>query len=184
MAPAGGDSSIRTHHRRSATGERIATTCKPPSARGDGGFAAPPRDIARCTRSPSAAPDLRLRTFDARGGAALSIGRAPIPIRGSRPIRRRQGGGIYPRPILHGSRPSEFGPLHQSRPVRLTIPRGSRTTAIARALGPVFFRETIPPDGARRQVVSFRARVVERDVIASQHGALRISVDGALNQCA
>ncbi len=101
---------------------------------------------------------------------------APTPIR-CMPIPTVAKAAGFPRPILHG-----LGDLRRGRP-RAAQERRAATirrelTAIAgRFSAPVFPGETIRTEMWRDgDVVSFRARVVERDVVAINNGRAEIAL--------
>ena len=155
------------------TGELIATISQTAFCRGDGGFGGPPRTAPTPTHPiPTRAPDFTcdLRT---RPEAALiyRLSGDYNPLHAEPAFAKAAG---FERPILHGL--GTFGvsghallkTLCGYDPNRL-ISFGCRFSA------PVFPGETIRTemwrDGA---VVSFRARVVERDVVAINNGRAEV----------
>ena len=92
------------------------------------------------------------------------------------PIRRSRKAAGFPRPILHGL--ATFGVAGHAHPESALRLR-SRPAQVNRGRfsAPVFPGETIRTemwrDGA---IVSFRARVVERDVIALNNGRCELTV--------
>ena len=156
-----------------ATGELVTTISQTAFCRGDGGFGGPPRPTPTPTHPiPTRAPDFTcdLRT---RPEAALiyRLSGDYNPLHAEPAFARAAG---FERPILHGL--GTFGvsghallkTLCGYDPNRL-ISFGCRFSA------PVFPGETIRTqmwrDGA---VVSFRARVVERDVVAITNGRAEV----------
>jgi acyl dehydratase len=156
-----------------ATGELVATISQTAFCRGDGGFGGPPRPAPTPTHPiPTRAPDFTcdLRT---RPEAALiyRLSGDYNPLHAEPAFAKAAG---FERPILHGL--GTFGvsghallkTLCGYDPNRL-ISFGCRFSA------PVFPGETIRTqmwrDGA---VVSFRARVVERDVVAITNGRAEV----------
>jgi acyl dehydratase len=156
-----------------ATGELVATISQTAFCRGDGGFGGPPRTAPTPTHpTPTRAPDFTcdLRT---RPEAALiyRLSGDYNPLHAEPAFAKAAG---FERPILHGL--ATFGvsghallkTLCGYDPNRL-ISFGCRFSA------PVFPGETIRTemwrDGA---VVSFRARVVERDVVAITNGRAEV----------
>lgn len=156
-----------------ATGELVATISQTAFCRGDGGFGGPPRPTPTPTHPiPTRAPDFTcdLRT---RPEAALiyRLSGDYNPLHAEPAFAKAAG---FERPILHGL--GTFGvsghallkTLCGYDPNRL-ISFGCRFSA------PVFPGETIRTqmwrDGA---VVSFSARVVERDVVAITNGRAEV----------
>ena len=162
-----------------ASGERIATIAQTTFCRGDGGFGGPPRE------QPAAAPDPGARArlvcdLPTRPEMALlyRLYRRPEPA--ARRSGGRQGRG------LSAADPARARDLRRRRPRASSRAMcgydPARFTAIAgRFSAPVFPGETIRTEMWREgAVVSFRARVVERDVIALNNG--RAEVELTLNR--
>ena len=155
-----------------ATGELVATVTQTIFCRGDGGFGGPPRQTpaphSLPTRAPDAVCDLSTRPEMALI-YRLSGDYNPLH---AEPAAAKAAG--FPRPILYGlgtfgvSGHAVLKTLCNYDPARLVSFSG-------RFSAPVFPGETIRTemwrDGA---VVSFRARVVERDVIAINHGRAEV----------
>jgi len=156
-----------------ATGELIATVSQTAFCRGDGGFGGPPRSAPTPTHPiPDRAPDF-ICDLPTRPEAALiyRLSGDYNPLHAEPAFARAAG---FERPIFHGL--GTFGvsghallkTLCGYDPNRL-ISFGCRFSA------PVFPGETIRTemwrDGA---VVSLRARVIERDVIAINNGRAEV----------
>ena len=154
------------------SGELIGVVSQTVFCRGDGGFGGPPRQAPPVHELPTRAPDA-ICDFATRPEMALiyRLSGDYNPLH-SDPAAARAAG--YPRPILHGL--GTFGVSGHAvlktmcgyDPARL-ISFGCRFSA------PVFPGETIRTemwrDGA---MVSFRCRVVERDVIAVNNGRAEV----------
>lgn len=161
----------RTTHEK-ASGRLIATTLQTVFCRGDGGFGGPQRPARPVHPIPERAPDL-VCDLGTRPETALiyRLSGDYNPLHAEPAIARAAG---YPRPILHGL--ATFGISGHAVLKACCGYDPSRMAAIAgRFSAPVFPGETIRTemwrDGA---VVSFRARVVERDVIAINNGRVEI----------
>jgi acyl dehydratase len=154
------------------SGERIATITQTVFCRGDGGFGGPPRQSQPVhpipTRAPDAVCDLGTRPEMALI-YRLSGDYNPLH---AEPAAAKAAG--FPRPILHGL--GTFGVSgHALLKTMCGYDPARLTSFAARFSAPVFPGETIRTemwrDGA---VVSFRARVVERDVIAINNGRAEV----------
>jgi len=157
-----------------ATGERIATIVQTTFCRGDGGFGGPPREQRPVHPIPDRAPDL-VCDLPTRPEMALiyRLSADPNPLHIDPAVAKAAG---FPRPILHGL--GTFGVCGHAILKMLCGYDPGRLTAIeGRFSAPVFPGETIRTelwrDGA---VVSFRARVVERDVVAINNGRAEIAL--------
>jgi acyl dehydratase len=151
-----------------ATGEPVATITQTTFCRADGGFGGPPRSAPAPHPIPARAPDA-ICDLSTRPETALiyrlSGDRNPLH---AEPEAAKQAG--YPRPIMHG-----LGNFGFAGHAVLKTMCGYDTEKLAsfacRFSAPVFPGETLRTemwrDGA---VVSFRTRVVERDVIAVNNG--------------
>jgi acyl dehydratase len=155
-----------------ATGELIATVTQTTFCRADGGFGGPPREAPAPHPIPARAPDA-VCDLPTRPEAALiyrlSGDRNPLH---AEPAAARQAG--YPRPIMHGL--GNFGIAGHAVLKTMCGYDPDRLASFAcRFSAPVFPGETIRTemwrDGA---VVSFRSRVVERDVVAVNYGRAEI----------
>ncbi len=150
------------------SGEKLATVTQTTFCRGDGGFGGPPREAPTVHPIPERAPDL---VVDAptRPEAALiyRLSGDPNPLHVDPAIAKAAG---FPRPILHGL--ATFGIAGRAILKSLCGYDPSKLTAIAgRYSAPVFPGESIRTEIWRDgSVVSFRARVVERDAIAINNG--------------
>jgi len=155
-----------------ATGEPIATVTQTTFCRGDGGFGGPPRQAPEPhplpTRAPDAVCDLAMRP-EAALIYRLSGDRNPLH---AEPAAAKLAG--YPRPIMHGL--GNFGVAgHAVLKTMCGYDPGRLAAFACRFSAPVFPGETIRTemwrDGA---VVSFRSRVVERDVVAVNNGRAEV----------
>jgi len=156
-----------------ASGERIATIVQTTFCRGDGGFGGPPRETRPVHAIPERAPDL-VCDLPTRPETALiyRLSADPNPLHADPAVAKAAG---FPRPILHGL--ATFAVSGHAIIKRLCGYDPSRLTAIAgRFSAPVFPGETIRTEMWRDgKVVSFRARVVERDVIALNNGRAEVN---------
>ena len=155
-----------------ATGELVATVTQTTFCRADGGFGGPPRTAPEPhpipTRAPDAVCDLATRP-EAALIYRLSGDRNPLH---AEPAAAKLAG--YPRPIMHGL--GNFGIAGHAVLKTMCGYDTDRLVAFAcRFSAPVFPGETLRTemwrDGA---VVSFRSRVVERDVIAVNNGRAEV----------
>jgi acyl dehydratase len=151
-----------------ASGQLIATVTQTVFCRGDGGFGGPPRPSPPLhpipTRTPDAICDLKTRPEMA---LIYRLSGDYNPLHAEPAFAKAAG---YERPILHGL--GTFGVSGHALLKTICGYDPARLISFAgRFSAPVFPGETIRTemwrDGA---VVSFRARVVERDVIAINHG--------------
>jgi acyl dehydratase len=156
------------------SGERIATVTQTTFCRGDGGFGGPPREASAAHPFPARAPDL---TCDrpTRPEAALiyRLSGDPNPLHAEPAVAKAAG---FPRPILHGL--ATFGVACHAILKCLADHDPARLKAISgRFSAPVFPGETIRTEMWRDgTIVSFRARLVERDVIALNNGRCELTV--------
>ena len=154
------------------TGARIATIVQTTFCRGDGGFGGPPREQRPVHPIPERAPDL-VCDLPTRPEMALvyRLSGDPNPLHVDPAVAKAAG---FPRPILHGL--GTFAVAGHAVLKRLGGYDPARLTAIAgRFSAPVFPGETIRTEMWRdRSVVSFRARVMERDVVAINNGRAEI----------
>jgi acyl dehydratase len=155
-----------------ATGERIATATQTTFCRGDGGFGGPPREAPPVHAIPERPPD-HVCDLTTRPETALiyRLSGDPNPLHVDPAVAKAAG---FPRPILHGL--ATFGIAGHAILKTVCGYDPARLTAIAgRFSAPVFPGDTIRTelwrDGA---VVSFRARVVERDVVALNNGRAEV----------
>jgi acyl dehydratase len=155
-----------------ASGQLIATITQTAFCRGDGGFGGPPRQAPAPHPLPTRAPDL-FCDLPTRPEAALiyRLSGDYNPLHAEPAFAKAAG---FERPILHGL--GTFGVSGHAVLKALCGYDPARLVAFAgRFSAPVFPGETIRTemwrDGA---VVSFRARVVERDVVAINNGRAEI----------
>ncbi|MGC1280890.1 MAG: MaoC family dehydratase, partial [Xanthobacteraceae bacterium] len=151
-----------------ASGETIATITHTMFCRGDGGFGGPRREAPVPHELPPRAPDA-VCDLATRPEAALiyRLSGDLNPIH-SEPAVAKQAG--YPRPIMHGL--GSFGTAaHAVLKVFCAYEPKKLAAFAARFSAPVFPGETLRTEMWRDgDVVSFRSRVVERDVIAVNNG--------------
>jgi acyl dehydratase len=155
-----------------ATGQLYATITQTTFCRGDGGFGGPPRAApephALPTRKPDAVCDLVTRPEMAllyRWNADMN------PLHADPAIATAAG---FPRPILHGL--ATFGVSGHAilRTLCGYDPARFRSMAV-RFSAPVYPGETIRTEMWRDgTIVSFRARVIERDVVVLNNGRAEI----------
>jgi len=160
-----------------ASGRLLATLTQTTFCRADGGFGGPTRETPPPHALPERAPDL---TCD-------------LPTRPEMALIYRLSGDVnalhvdpefakaagFPRPVLHGL--ASFGVAGHALLKTVCGYDPARLTAMAgRFSAPVYPGETIRTEFWRDNdkdlgVVSFRARVVERDVIAIDHGRAQVA---------
>ncbi len=155
-----------------STLDRIATVRQTTFCRGDGGFGGPSRPGPAPHPLPERLPD-HICDLATRPEAALIYRLAshdPNPLHVDPDMARAAG---FPRPILHGL--ATFGVACHGLVKMLCAGEPHRLTAMAgRFSAPVFPGETIRTEiWHEGPEVSFRARVVERDVAAISHGRAR-----------
>jgi acyl dehydratase len=155
-----------------ASGDLIATVTQTIFCRGDGGFGGPPRQTPPPRPLPTRAPDA-VCDFGTRPEAALiyRLSGDYNPLHAEPAVARAAG---FDRPILHGL--GTFGVSGHALLKTICGYDPARLISFScRFSAPVFPGETIRTemwrDGA---VVSFHARVVERDVIAINHGRAEV----------
>jgi acyl dehydratase len=150
------------------SGALIATVTQTTFCRGDGGFGGPPRESPPPHMIPARAPDL-ICELPTRPEAALiyrlSGDRNPLHVD---PAVAHAAG--FPRPILHGL--ATFGVAGHALLKSICGYDPTQLAAIAgRYSAPVFPGDTIRTEIWRDgSVTSFRALVVERDMIAINNG--------------
>jgi acyl dehydratase len=160
-----------------ASGESIATLKQTTFCRADGGFGGPSRQAPAPHPLPDRAPDL-VCDLPTRPEMALiyRLSGDINPLHAEPEFAKAAG---FPRPILHGL--ATFGVAGHAilksvcgyDPLRLTAMAG-------RFSAPVYPGETIRTEIWREPheaggVVSFRARVVERDVVAINNGRAEVT---------
>jgi len=155
-----------------ATGELIATVTQTTFCRADGGFGGPPRASPEPHPLPTRAPDA-IHDLGTRPEAALiyrlSGDRNPLH---SEPAVAKLAG--YPRPIFHGL--GNFGIAGNAVLKTFCGYDPAKLAAFAcRFSAPVFPGETLRTEMWRDgNVVSFRSKVVERDVVAVNNGRAEV----------
>jgi acyl dehydratase len=155
-----------------ATGQLYATITQTTFCRGDGGFGGPPRTAPEPHVLPERAPDAVCDLVTRPEMALLYRWNADMnPLHADPAIAKAAG---FPRPILHGL--ATFGVSGHA--ILKTLcgydPARFRSMAV-RFSAPVYPGETIRTEMWRDgPVVSFRARVLERDVIAINNGRAEI----------
>jgi acyl dehydratase len=151
-----------------ASGAPMATIVQTTFCRADGGFGGPPREQRPVHPIPERAPDL-VCDLPTRPEMALiyRLSADPNPLHADPAVARAAG---FPRPILHGL--GTFGVAGHGILKAFCDYDPARLTAIAgRFSAPVFPGESIRTELWRDgSTVSFRARVLERDVVAINNG--------------
>jgi acyl dehydratase len=154
------------------TGEAIATVTQTIFCRGDGGFGGPPRDAPPPHPIPERKPDA-VCDLGTRPEMALiyRLSGDYNPLHAEPAFAKAAG---FERPILHGL--GTFGVSGHAVLKTICGYDPARVTAFAgRFSAPVYPGETIRTEIWRDgHVVSFRARVVERDVIAINNGRAEV----------
>jgi acyl dehydratase len=155
-----------------ATGELIATVTQTTFCRADGGFGGPPREAPEPHPIPTRAPDA-VCELATRPEAALiyRLSGDRNPLHADPAVAREAG---FPRPIMHGL--GNFGIAGHAVLKTMCGYDPARLTAFAcRFSAPVYPGETLRTEMWRDgPMVSFRARVVERDAIAVNNGRAEI----------
>jgi acyl dehydratase len=157
-----------------ASGALIATVTQTTFCRADGGFGGPPREQPPPHPIPERAPDL-VCDLPTRPEMALiyRLSADPNPLHADPAVAKAAG---FPRPILHGL--ATFGVAgHALLKSVCGYDPAKLTTIAGRFSAPVFPGETIRTEIWRDgSGVSFRARVLERDVVALNNGRAEIVV--------
>jgi acyl dehydratase len=155
-----------------ASGRRLATLTQTTFCRGDGGFGGPKRDTPPPHALPQRAPD-GICDFSTRLEMALiyRLSGDSNALHVDPEFAKAAG---FPRPVLHGL--ATFGVAGHALLKTVCGYDPARLTAMCgRFSAPVYPGETIRTEFWRDGgVVSFRARVVERDVIAIDHGRAEV----------
>jgi acyl dehydratase len=156
-----------------ASGRLLASLTQTTFCRGDGGFGGAKRETPLPHALPQRAPD-GICDFSTRPEMAL-IYRLSGDTNALHVDPEFAKAAGFPRPVLHGL--ATFGVAGRALLKAVCGYDPARLTAISgRFSAPVYPGETIRTefwrDGA---VVSFRARVVERDVIAIDHGRAQVA---------
>jgi acyl dehydratase len=157
-----------------ATGDLIGTVTQTIFCRGNGGFGGPPREAPVPHPIPARAPDA-VCDLGTRPEMALiyRLSGDHNPLHAEPAFAKAAG---FPRPILHGL--GTFGVCGHALLKTMCGYDPARLASFAcRFSAPVFPGETIRTemwrDGA---IVSFRARVIERDVIAVNNGRAEVRI--------
>jgi acyl dehydratase len=157
-----------------ASGERIASVTQTTFCRGDGGFGGPARAAPAVHPIPARAPDLVCdRATRPEAALIYRLSGDPNPLHVDPAVARAAG---FPRPILHGL--ASFGiACHGILKCLCDHDPGGLKSISGRYSAPVFPGETIRTEMWRDgPLVSFRVRVVERDVIALNNGRCELTV--------
>ena len=155
-----------------ASGALLATINQTTFCRADGGFGGGKREAPAPHLIPERAPDIVCDLVTRPETALIYRLSGDVNPLHAEPAFARAGG--YPRPILHGL--ATFGVAGHALLKSLCGYDPARLTAMAgRFSTPVFPGETIRTEIWRDgSVASFRARVVERDVIAINNGRAEV----------
>jgi len=153
-------------------GRLLATINQTTFCRADGGFGGAKREAPAPHALPERAPDLACDLPTRPETALIYRLSGDVNPLHAEPTFAREGG--YPRPILHGL--ATFGVAGHALLKTLCNYDPARLTAMAgRFSAPVFPGETIRTEIWRDgDVVSFRARALERDVVAINNGRAAI----------
>jgi acyl dehydratase len=157
-----------------ATGEKIATITATTICRGDGGFGGPQRASPPAHQIPARPPDLACdRATRPEAALIYRLSGDPNPLHVDPAVARAAG---FPRPILHGL--ATFGIACHALLKSICGNDPAQLTAISgRYSAPVFPGETIRTEIWRDgRAASFRARVIERDVVAIDNGRCELAV--------
>jgi acyl dehydratase len=156
-----------------ATGDLVATLKQTTFCRADGGFGGPPREAPPVHAIPDRAADL-VCDLPTRPEMALvyRLSGDINPLHAEPTFAKAAG---FPRPILHGL--ATFGVAGHAILKSVCGYDTARLTGMAgRFSAPVYPGETIRTEMWRDgNVVSYRARVVERDIVAINNGRAEIS---------
>jgi acyl dehydratase len=154
------------------SGELIATVTQTTFCRADGGFGGPPRESPPSHKVPERAPDL-VCDLGTRPEMALvyRLSADLNPLHADLDVAKAAG---FPRPILHGL--GTFGVVgHALLKSVCNYDPGRFTAMSGRFSAPVFPGETIRTEIWRDgNVVSFRALVPERNIVAMSNGRAEI----------
>ena len=154
--------------REKKTGDKLCTVSATIFARGDGGFGGPKEGAPEPHPIPDRAPDL-VHEADTRPDQAFlyALSGDRNPLHRDPKIAKMAG---FPRPILHGL--CTYGTACRSILTAACAYDPARIVGFdARFSAPVFPGETIATDmWIDGQIVSFRSRVKERDVICINNG--------------
>jgi acyl dehydratase len=155
-----------------STGEKFATLTETVFCRGDGGFGSAKRETRPPHPVPDRAPDA-VCDLPTRPETALlyRLCGDPNPLHADPDVARAAG---FERPILHGL--ATFGVAGHALLRTMCDYQSDRLAAMAgRFTAPVYPGETIRTEMWRDgDIVSFRVRVVERDVVAIDNGCAEV----------
>jgi acyl dehydratase len=155
-----------------SSGEKFATLTETVFCRGDGGFGGAKREMKPPHPVPDRAPDA-VCDLPTRPETALlyRLSGDPNPLHSDPDVARAAG---FERPILHGL--ATFGIAGHALLRTICDYEPERLIAMAgRFSAPVYPGETIRTQMWRDgDVVSFRARVLERDVVAIDNGRAEV----------
>jgi acyl dehydratase len=155
-----------------ASGELIATVTQTTFCRADGGFGGPPRESPPSHKVPERAPDL-VCDLGTRPEMALvyRLSADLNPLHADLDVAKAAG---FPRPILHGL--GTFGVVGHALLKSVCNYDPTRFIAMSgRFSAPVFPGETIRTEIWRDgNIVSFRALVPERNIVAMSNGRAEI----------
>jgi acyl dehydratase len=156
-----------------ATGDLVATLKQTTFCRADGGFGGPAREAPPVHAIPDRAPDL-VCDLPTRPEMALvyRLSGDINPLHAEPAFAKAAG---FPRPILHGL--ATFGVAGHAILKSVCGYNTARLTGMAgRFSAPVYPGETIRTEVWRDgNVVSYRARVVERDIVAINNGRAEVT---------
>ena len=155
-----------------ASGQLVATVTQTTFARADGGFGGPPRESPPTHKLPERAPDLTCDLGTRPEMALIYRLSADLnPLHADLDVAKAAG---FPRPILHGL--GTFGVVSHALLKSVCSYDPSRMIAMSgRFSAPVFPGETIRTEIWRDgNVVSFRALVPERNIVAMSNGRAEI----------
>jgi acyl dehydratase len=153
-------------------GTLVATVTQTTFARGDGGFGGPPRPSPPLHQMPERAPDMTCELSTRPEAALVYRLTADLnPLHADLDVAKAAG---YPRPIYHGL--GTFGVVGHAILKSVCDYDPTRVTAMSgRFSAPVFPGETIRTEIWRDgNVVSFRALVPERKIVAMSNGRAEI----------
>jgi acyl dehydratase len=155
-----------------ATGELVATVTQTTFCRADGGFGGPPREAPAPHPVPERAPDA-VCDLATRPEAALiyRLSGDLNPLHADPAVAKAAG---FPRPIMHGL--GSFGVAgHAVLKTVCGYDPQKLVSFAGRFSAPVFPGETLRTEMWRDgDIVSFRSRVVEREVIAINNGRAQV----------
>jgi acyl dehydratase len=155
-----------------ATGTLVATVTQTTFCRADGGFGGPPREAPAPHPIPERVPDT-VCDLETRPETALiyRLSGDLNPLHADPAVAKAAG---FPRPIMHGL--GSFGVAgHAVLKTMCGYDPQKLLSFAGRFSAPVFPGETLRTEMWRDgEVVSFRSRVIERDVIAVNNGRAEV----------